>query len=125
MAYEKCTTSIIPDLIFVKGIVLLLFFCFQYARCKCIIDRRGPDSSAEITEHLPHNWEARFAASVLWMQGAKPVQQPCVDSDGNILLWNGDIFSGCLVRATFFLRTTSGVYYVVCYIKEFIFLFIH
>lgn len=39
----------------------------------------------------------RLAGCVLWTQGDKPVPQPLVDENGNVLLWNGDIFSGSLV----------------------------
>ena len=31
------------------------------------------------------------------MQGPRLVEQPAIDSNGNVLLWNGDIFSGDLV----------------------------
>ncbi|XP_023288092.1 asparagine synthetase domain-containing protein 1 isoform X3 [Orussus abietinus] len=60
------------------------------------IASRGPDGFAERFDSLPNDWHAHFAASVLWMQGDKCLIQPCIDSTGNVLLWNGDIFSGNL-----------------------------
>lgn len=32
------------------------------------------------------------------MQGSHPVPQPLTDEDGNILLWNGDVFYGPMVN---------------------------
>ncbi|XP_034939920.1 asparagine synthetase domain-containing protein CG17486 [Chelonus insularis] len=57
--------------------------------------KRGPDilSTCQITTD---HWSGEFVASVLWMQGSCPTLQPCVDEEGNILLWNGDIFTGIL-----------------------------
>lgn len=66
--------------------------------CKDLIVARGPDKVTEKFEHLTKNWFGHFAASVLWMQGSSLTVQPAIDSMGNILLWNGDIFSGNLVN---------------------------
>lgn len=46
---------------------------------------------------------------MLWTQGSSPVSQPLVDEDGNILLWNGDIFAGPLVSAKIFPFLIFGV----------------
>lgn len=64
--------------------------------CKENVDRRGPDIQSEHSVVIDEKWQGIFAASVLWMQGDDPVVQPCLDNQGNILLWNGDIFSGPL-----------------------------
>ncbi|XP_043250088.1 asparagine synthetase domain-containing protein 1 [Colletes gigas] len=66
--------------------------------CKDLITARGPDKATEKFEHLTENWSGHFAASVLWMQGSNFTEQPAIDSNGNILLWNGDIFSGNLAQ---------------------------
>ncbi|XP_076166749.1 asparagine synthetase domain-containing protein 1 isoform X2 [Ptiloglossa arizonensis] len=66
--------------------------------CKDLIVARGPDKVTEKFEHLTKNWFGHFAASVLWMQGSSLTVQPAIDSMGNILLWNGDIFSGNLAQ---------------------------
>ena len=42
---------------------------------------------------ITSEWQAEFAAHVLWMQGNAPTRQPLQDSAGNILLWNGDVFN--------------------------------
>ena len=41
---------------------------------------------------LSSNWNARFCGYTLWLQGDRPRQQPVVDEEGNVLLWNGDVF---------------------------------
>ncbi|XP_054003665.1 asparagine synthetase domain-containing protein 1 [Hylaeus anthracinus] len=66
--------------------------------CKDLIVARGPDKATERFERLNENWFGHFAVSVLWMQGANLTVQPAIDSTGNILLWNGDIFSGNLAQ---------------------------
>ncbi|XP_057331145.1 asparagine synthetase domain-containing protein CG17486 [Microplitis mediator] len=60
------------------------------------ISKRGPDSLNLYCHVLNEQLIGKFAAGVLWMQGPEPKVQPCVDDEGNILLWNGDIFSGPL-----------------------------
>lgn len=39
------------------------------------------------------HFTATFSGYTLWLQGQVPAQQPLIDNSGNILLWNGDIFS--------------------------------
>jgi len=50
---------------------------------------------------LSHDWHGHFAAAVLWMQGSKITMQPSLDDNDNLLLWNGDLFSGYLVHKLF------------------------
>lgn len=40
----------------------------------------------------------RFHASVLHMRGDVVTSQPFVSKDGDVLLWNGEIFDGLEVR---------------------------
>lgn len=47
---------------------------------------------------LSHDWHGYFAAAVLWMQGLGVTTQPSLDDNENLLLWNGDLFSGCLAK---------------------------
>ncbi|XP_012267837.1 asparagine synthetase domain-containing protein CG17486 isoform X2 [Athalia rosae] len=68
----------------------------EWEKCKDATNARGPDGVTDITQQLTKEWNGHFAASVLWMQGSRLVLQPCVDVNGNILLWNGDIFNGNL-----------------------------
>nr|KAF7404479.1 hypothetical protein H0235_015173 [Vespula pensylvanica] len=70
----------------------------EWDKCKNLIISRGPDKLVKNFASLTDIWYGHFAASILWMQGLKLVEQPLIDSDGNILLWNGDVFSGSLVN---------------------------
>lgn len=71
----------------------------EWNMCQDFIKARGPDKSAQKVVPLSESWFGHFAASILWMQGLQLTDQPLVDSHGNILLWNGDIFSGSLAKA--------------------------
>ncbi|XP_043281244.1 asparagine synthetase domain-containing protein CG17486 isoform X2 [Venturia canescens] len=64
-----------------------------------MIKQRGPDYLGEKLENLSDQWRGFFATSILWTQGPQLFKQPCIDTDGNILMWNGDIFSGELARS--------------------------
>ncbi|XP_066590254.1 asparagine synthetase domain-containing protein 1 [Prorops nasuta] len=68
----------------------------EWTVCKGYTSARGPDALYEKFETLNKDWLAHFAASILWTQGPELISQPRIDPDGNILLWNGDIFSGNL-----------------------------
>ena len=58
--------------------------------CAEYLGRRGPDSYHEI-DVKGH----QFVAGVLHIQGFSIAEQPYVDqSNGNVLLWNGEIFGG-------------------------------
>ncbi|XP_018301565.1 asparagine synthetase domain-containing protein 1 isoform X3 [Mycetomoellerius zeteki] len=70
----------------------------QWNICKDVITARGPDYFMEKHLTLSHDWHGHFAASVLWMQGSRIMTQPSLDDNGNLLLWNGDLFSGCLAK---------------------------
>ncbi|XP_012140960.1 asparagine synthetase domain-containing protein 1 [Megachile rotundata] len=70
----------------------------EWNGCKDLIYARGPDKVTEKVEHLTQSWFGHFNASILWMQGSNLYGQPTIDSIGNILLWNGDIFSGDLAQ---------------------------
>ncbi|XP_011633493.1 asparagine synthetase domain-containing protein 1 [Pogonomyrmex barbatus] len=70
----------------------------QWNICKDAIAARGPDHLIEKHLSLNHNWHGHFAAAVLWMQGAGVTMQPSLDTNDNLLLWNGDLFSGCLAK---------------------------
>ncbi|CAF3931200.1 unnamed protein product [Rotaria magnacalcarata] len=61
------------------------------------LNARGPDFQ---TQHGPisltSNLYVTFAVSVLALRGYKQQQQPFIDEDGNILLFNGEIYEGTL-----------------------------
>ena len=57
-----------------------------------VLNRRGPDTFSEIEIELSSTLNAKFSGYTLWMQGKSPALQPQVDTSGNILLWNGDVF---------------------------------
>ncbi|XP_059487868.1 asparagine synthetase domain-containing protein 1 [Neocloeon triangulifer] len=60
---------------------------------KNAIQRRGPDYCREECFEV-NDWRVCMFASVLWLQGNEIAQQPKIDENRNILLWNGDIFGG-------------------------------
>ncbi|XP_015185706.1 PREDICTED: asparagine synthetase domain-containing protein 1 [Polistes dominula] len=70
----------------------------EWDKCKNLLISRGPDKLVKNFISLTDIWCCHLAASVLWTQGLKLAEQPLIDSDGNILLWNGDIFSGSLAK---------------------------
>ncbi|XP_012532419.1 asparagine synthetase domain-containing protein 1 [Monomorium pharaonis] len=70
----------------------------QWNICKDVIAARGPDYLMEKHLMLSQNWHGHFVAAVLWMQGSRITMQPVMDDNDNLLLWNGDIFSGCLAK---------------------------
>ena len=41
-------------------------------------------------------------STVLWLQGKKLVEQPCVGRGGHILCWNGDVFGGLQGKISLF-----------------------
>lgn len=73
------------------GIALLFDWADRStASCAKHLGRRGPDSYREIDVE-----GSKFAAGVLHIQGSSIAEQPYVDEcNGNILLWNGEIFGG-------------------------------
>lgn len=67
-------------------------------RLKEYLKHRGPDAFSEYKINIGCKWLANFAGSVLWMQGSDLTMQPLIDDEYNILLWNGDVFNGSVVR---------------------------
>ena len=55
------------------------------------VANRGPDSINTVNALGNDIW---FVGSVLHIQGSELTKQPYVDSEGNILLWNGEVFAG-------------------------------
>ncbi|XP_014608843.1 PREDICTED: asparagine synthetase domain-containing protein CG17486 [Polistes canadensis] len=70
----------------------------QWDRCKNLLISRGPDKLVKNFISLTDIWCCHLAASILWTQGLKLAEQPLIDPNGNILLWNGDVFSGSLAQ---------------------------
>ncbi|ORY88988.1 asparagine synthase-domain-containing protein [Leucosporidium creatinivorum] len=66
---------------------------------------RGPDASNSLIRHVqvrpkqPH-WEMRFHASILHMRGKQVTVQPFTAPNGDVFLWNGEIFDGVEVAPT-------------------------
>ncbi len=58
------------------------------------IARRGNSDTNSLDVELPHGSSMWLCASVLHIQGDAATAQPVVDSHGNILLWNGEVFGG-------------------------------
>ncbi|XP_054881596.1 asparagine synthetase domain-containing protein 1-like [Poeciliopsis prolifica] len=58
------------------------------------LQRRGPDSSRDVSvTETDSGYRCLFSAHVLHMRGLL-TPQPLRDADGNVLLWNGEIFAG-------------------------------
>lgn len=58
------------------------------------LQRRGPDSSRDVTVTGPNSsYQCLFSAHLLHMRGLF-TPQPVQDHAGNILMWNGEIFGG-------------------------------
>ncbi|XP_072541566.1 asparagine synthetase domain-containing protein 1 [Salminus brasiliensis] len=63
------------------------------------LHNRGPSCSRDVTETATDSsYSCLFSAHVLHMRGAL-TPQPLHDDDGNILLWNGEVFGGLAVGA--------------------------
>uniref|UniRef100_A0A0D3DAN5 Glutamine amidotransferase type-2 domain-containing protein n=1 Tax=Brassica oleracea var. oleracea TaxID=109376 RepID=A0A0D3DAN5_BRAOL len=90
---------------------------FSVEDVKCVLSQRGPDSvgekknflqpklptcaqesvSGEGTcnlENATTSGELHFIGSTLQLRGTSPIIQPLVDSSGNILAYNGEVFGG-------------------------------
>ncbi|KAL0761382.1 hypothetical protein Bca101_077532 [Brassica carinata] len=90
---------------------------FSVEDVKCVLSQRGPDSvgekkiflqpklptcaqesvSGEGTcnlENATTSGELHFIGSTLQLRGTTPIIQPLVDSSGNILAYNGEVFGG-------------------------------
>lgn len=83
------------------GIFCLLSRSSAHLECNETIyehlKRRGPNSSQDLTVSGTNScYHCLFSAHVLHMRGLL-TPQPVQDNDGNILLWNGEIFGGLSV----------------------------
>ncbi|GJN92383.1 hypothetical protein Rhopal_005413-T1 [Rhodotorula paludigena] len=62
------------------------------------VESRGPDAHNTLIRHVRpskgFHFEMRFHASVLHMRGDALTMQPFVSDNGDVLLWNGEIFDG-------------------------------
>ena len=60
------------------------------------IASRGPDYRANVEIQTICSERFILGGSVLHIQGEDIISQPYIDKFGNILLWNGEMFDGCL-----------------------------
>ncbi|KAM0790810.1 hypothetical protein ACM66B_004656 [Microbotryomycetes sp. NB124-2] len=64
---------------------------------------RGPDSHQTVIKRLKSKsgveWEMRFFASVLHMRGEHVTVQPFRADNGDVFLWNGEVFDGLEVQS--------------------------
>lgn len=65
----------------------------------------GPDYHGShiksIVVREENEYEIRFHASILHMRGAELTKQPFMSGNGDVLLWNGEIFDGLEVMQFF------------------------
>ncbi|XP_060576699.1 asparagine synthetase domain-containing protein 1-like [Ruditapes philippinarum] len=83
------------------GICLLLFekensekFNLDDILKKSRLCNRGPDKSKDVKIDIAEHLSAVFTGHVLHLRGDEMAVQPAQDSQGNLLLWNGEIFGG-------------------------------
>ncbi|CAF0933394.1 unnamed protein product [Didymodactylos carnosus] len=63
-----------------------------------ILNRRGPDIQQQLQSiEIVPNFYVTFAVSVLCLRGHTQMQ-PFIDENGNIFLWNGEIYNGIQVK---------------------------
>ncbi|KAG2459369.1 ASND1 protein, partial [Polypterus senegalus] len=73
----------------------LRFTCREDHQAK--LQRRGPDCSRHVSRgDSGSGYECHFSGHVLHMRGPL-TPQPLEDDDGNVLLWNGEVFGGLAV----------------------------
>ena len=67
------------------------------------LKNRGPESTGKIRLEIKlekgKTVYATFLGCVLWLRGGNMTKQPLVDTDGSVLLWNGDIFEGDILKS--------------------------
>ena len=66
-----------------------------------LLDRRGPDCQLSHSGRLSEQLGFLARGCVLWMRGESATQQPVVNSRGDLLLWNGNVFDGIKVRVIY------------------------
>lgn len=58
------------------------------------LKRRGPSCSHHLTKNVPsHGYQCLFSGHVLHLRG-QLTKQPLQDDNGNVFLWNGEVFGG-------------------------------
>ena len=63
------------------------------ATLQAAIASRGPDHAGCVTVDVsPSPWQLQLCASVLHIRGKEVFAQPACDDQGNVLLWNGEVF---------------------------------
>lgn len=70
-------------------------FCFSDQHQKSVLRlnrNRGPNDE-DIHTARYKDWELQFNGFLLWLRGSRPQVQPLVKENGNVLLWNGDVFN--------------------------------
>ncbi|KAH7445277.1 hypothetical protein KP509_01G000200 [Ceratopteris richardii] len=81
--------------------------------CKELLEalrKRGPDSMGRLTLHHPLNAHANglddesslvleFMATTLQLRGREQICQPLKDQNGNVLIYNGEIFDGPAIKS--------------------------
>ncbi|RYY86536.1 hypothetical protein EON63_05595, partial [archaeon] len=63
-------------------------------KLNAMLSNRGPNHSQCLSIPVHNDSTAHFLASVLHIQGTDMTPQPVVDDNGNISMWNGEVFAG-------------------------------
>ena len=74
-----------------------VFLSQEYITKNSRLENRGPDSSSYCTVDLSDGTQIMFSGYVLHLRGDDLVTQPASHSNGDILLWNAEVFGGMKV----------------------------
>ena len=76
----------------------------KYVQRNSRLVNRGPDSSGFHTVDLSTSGSRlKFCGYVLHLRGTDLVQQPAIHHNGDVLLWNAEVFGGVRVSSDFVL----------------------
>ena len=75
-----------------------MIFSFQkFIQTNSRLGNRGPDASGIHTIGLTSDAKLTFCGYVLHLRGTDLVRQPAVHHNGDVLLWNAEVFGGVQV----------------------------
>ena len=66
-----------------------------------LLDQRGPDRQSSHIGRLSQQLSYLARGCLLWMRGDSATSQPAINEDGDLLLWNGNLFDGIKVLCCF------------------------
>ncbi|KAI8978629.1 asparagine synthase-domain-containing protein [Pilobolus umbonatus] len=70
----------------------------EWDTLKELNNRRGPDAQQLVAIQIQNKHDLQFYSTVLHLRGLETVSQPLRNTTGDILCWNGEIFSGLEIK---------------------------